>query len=265
LPPFDVQRLTKMPAQIDGVCNPLSLLGDRPNVVSCHGNDLRRSWAEIDKALPRRQGLMRKIRKLEGLGPLHFGAAQDEGEQKAATEAFLRQKQWRFEQTHVPGFDADRDKLDFFTDGTATFADAGMLQLFTLRSGDTILATLWGLRVARRFYAIMLSFEPGDWARFSPGSILYYQVLRHLHGQGYEWLDLGIGDEAWKTESCETTFDLVATEKAVSRAGHVLLARTRLVAAVRSTSIWQAIRPLKWIIRRRLKRSLQIFPAGSIF
>ncbi|WP_162894779.1 GNAT family N-acetyltransferase [Rhizobium terrae] len=254
LPSFDVLVFSKMPSDIDGLANPLSLIADRANDISCHANDLRRPWPEIEAGVPQRKTLFRKIRNLEKVAPLEFRIATEEHERREATDAFLRQKQWRFEQTRVPGFDVDVDKRDFFHEGTHVFAREGMLKLFYLTSGEEIIATMWGLMAGRRYYAIMLSFEAGKWAKFSPGGVLYYRTLRWLHEHQFEWLDLGIGDEPWKLESCETTFRLTAKQLPVTLQGRVFLARQRLAGAIRSTALWQAVRPLKWIILRRLKQ-----------
>lgn len=265
LPPFDVVMFSKMPGDIDGIVNPLGLIGDRPNGVSCHGNDLRRPWAEIEAGIPQRKTLMRKIRNLEKIAPLSFGIAADEAERRQATLAFMRQKQWRFEQTRVPGFDVDAGKRDFFDRGTELFAREGMLRLFYLKSGEEIIATIWGLVAGRRYYAIMLSFEAGAWAKYSPGSVLYCRTLEWLCENGFEWLDLGIGDEAWKLESCETTFPLTAREQPVTLRGRIFLMRRRVAAGIRSTAIWQAVRPLKWVILRRLRQANVAFLGWMYF
>lgn len=255
LPPFDIVMFSKMPADIDGFINPLNLIADRANGISCHANDLRRPWSQIEAAIPQRRTLLRKNRNLEKLAPLEFRIASADHERREATAAFLRQKQWRFEQTRVPGFDVDTDKHDFFHEGTHVFAREGMLKLFYLKSGKTIIATIWGLVAGKRYYAIMLSFEAGHWSKFSPGSVLYYRTLQRLHEQGFEWLDLGIGDEPWKLESCETTFELSAKQLPVTMQGRVFLLRRQIAEMVRSTSLWQSIRPLKWVILRRLRQS----------
>lgn len=265
LPSFDVEMLSKMPAEVDGLVNPLGLIGDLPNDLSCHASDLRRPWAEIEAAVPQRRTLMRKMRNLEKLAPLEFRLAEGEEERRAATAAFLRQKQWRFEQTRVPGFDVDRDKHDFFHDGTHVFAREGMLKLFTLSSGGTIIATVWGLVAGRRYYAVMLSFQPGDWARYSPGGVLHYRILQWLHANGFEWIDLGIGDEAWKLESCETTFSLTARQVPATLAGRAFLLRGRLMLEIRATRLWQSIRPLKWVVLRRLRQGFLSLPGYGVF
>lgn len=255
LPAFDLLLLSKMPADIDGVINPLSFIGDRPNAISCHANDLRRSWTDIEAGVPQKKTLLRKMRQIERMVPLEFLLADSEQERQEATQAFIRQKQWRFEQTHVPGFDVDTDKRDFFQEGTEVFAKEGMLRLFYLKAADEIIATIWALAIGKRCYAIMLSFEAGEWARYSPGSILYYRTLQWLHDRGYEWLDLGIGDEPWKLDSCETTFQLTAKLAPVTLAGRVFLLRSDMAASIRATWLWRTIRPMKWVLLRRFKQA----------
>ena len=254
LPPVDVVELTKMPGDVEGVDNPLFLLGSGAGELSCHATDLRRPWAEIDREVPRRTTLLRKIRGLERISPLGFHVAETAEEVRRVTEVMLRQKQRRFEETMVPGFDVDRDKFDFFDKGTARFHQQGMLKLFYLTSGDnTIVATIWGLTSEKRYYAIMLSFEGDEWTRHSPGSILFYKALEWLHRNGYEWMDLGIGDEPWKLESCRTTIPLVERREALTPRGRLHMARMKLTEAVRRTQAYQRLRPLKWVVLRKIR------------
>ncbi|CAD7054615.1 GNAT family N-acetyltransferase [Pseudorhizobium endolithicum] len=253
LPSVDVVELTKMPKEVEGVANPLAFLGDRASDLSCHATDLRRSWPQIDAEVPRRTTLLRKIRGLERVAPVGFHLAETEEEVKRITEVMLRQKQRRFEETMVPGFDVDRDKHDFFRDGTEVFQRCGMLKLFYLTAGETVVATIWGLVSGKRYYAIMLSFEGGEWTRHSPGSILFYRCLQWLHGNGYEWMDLGIGNEPWKLESCRTTIPLVERREALTLRGRLYLQRVRLAERMRKLELYQRLRPMKWILLRKLR------------
>lgn len=252
LPPVDVVELTKMPGEVEGLLNPLVFLGSGVSELSCHATDLRRPWAEIDGEIPRRTTLMRKIRGLERLGPLGFHLAETEDEVRRVTAVMLRQKQRRFEETKVPGFDVDRDKFDFFDRGTARFHRDGMLRLFYLTAGETVVATIWGLVSGKRYYAIMLSFKGDEWTKHSPGSILFYKALEWLHRNGFEWMDLGIGNEPWKLESCRTTIPLVERREALTLRGRLYLARLSLMEKIRGTLVYQRLRPLKWVVLRKL-------------
>ncbi|WP_140426970.1 GNAT family N-acetyltransferase [Ensifer aridi] len=261
LPPFDVVELIKMPAEVEGLINPLAYLGDRQSELSCHATDLRRSWNEIDREVPRRTTLLRKIRGLERVAPVGFHLAQTPDEVRKITDVMLRQKQRRFEETMVPGFDVDRDKHDFFREGTPLFHREEMLTLFYLTAGETIVATIWGLVADKRYYAIMLSFEGDEWTKHSPGSILFYKALKWLHDKGYEWMDLGIGNEPWKLESCRTMITLSERSEAVTGRGRFYLARLRANAQLRATKAYQKLRPLKWIVLRSLRGRRHMTPA----
>ncbi len=254
LPPFDVIDLVKMPADVEGVINPLAFLGNRQSELSCHATDLRRSWNEIDEEVPRRTTLLRKNRGLERVAPVEFHIARVPDEVKKVTGVMLRQKQRRFEETMVPGFDVDCDKHDFFHDGTPLFHREGMLILFYLTVGETVVATMWGLVTGKRYYAIMLSYEGDGWSKHSPGNILFYKSLKWLHDNGFQWMDLGIGNEPWKLESCRTTTALSERNEAVTMRGRFYHARLRARARLRATRFYQGLRPLKWIVLRSLRR-----------
>jgi len=253
LPAFDMIDLVKMPAEVEELTNPLAYIGDRNSELSCHATDLRRSWQEIDEEVPRRTTLLRKIRGLERLAPMEFRVAQTPDEVSKITEVMLRQKQRRFEETMVPGFDVDSDKYAFFNDGTPLFHRGEMLLLFYLKAGETVVATIWGLVADRRYYASMLSFEGREWSKHSPGSILFYKSLKWLHDNGFEWMDLGIGNESWKLESCRTTIALSERCEAVTMRGRLYLARQRARTRLRATKTYQRLRPLKWIVLRSLR------------
>ncbi len=254
LPAYDVLELDKMPADIDGLVNPLALLSNAAHSISCHGTDLRRPWSEIDSAYPNRKTVLRSARLLNDKAPLEFCVARQRDEMDEAVRAMLRQKQQRFEQTRVPGFETDRDKYDFFNEGTYLFAEKQMVVLFYLKAGDLILATNWGLVAGRRFHGIMTSFEGGDWAKFSPGSILNYRVVEWLHREGFEWHDLGVGDEPWKLKAARA-FNLSQRRSAATFNGWIYLQRRAAMVRLRATQFWQTIRPLKWIFFRRLRQS----------
>lgn len=254
LPDFDVIMLDKMPARIGGLVNPLDLLADGPNDVFCHGNNLQRPWEEIDKAQPYRKTLLKKMRGLERLAPTQYIIATDKSEQAIIVDQLLKQKQRRFEETQVPGFDAEPEKYAFFHDGTEQFAKAGMLHLTALKVGDEIVATLWGLVQAKTYYAIMIGFEGDDWAKYSVGRIIYYRTLEWLHKNGFEYMDLGIGNEPWKLEHCDTTVPLSKMTSIISWKGRMFMRRLQMMEHLRSTGAWQKLRPLKWTVLRTLRQ-----------
>ncbi|WP_158259821.1 GNAT family N-acetyltransferase [Phyllobacterium phragmitis] len=254
LPRFDVLILDKMPGDVEGLTNPLHLISDGPNDVSCHGTDLRRPWTDIQKAQPQHKTLMRKIRNLERIAPCQYVIASGKAERDEIVHALLKQKQRRFVETHVPGFDAEPDKRAFFEEGTDIFAEAGMLHLSAIKVGDEIVSTLWGLVHGKRYYGILMSFEAGEWAKYSVGHIVNYRTLEWLHQNGFEYMDHGIGDEPWKLDHCEITVPLSKKTGTRTWRGGLYISRMRAIERLRGTRFWQKVRPLKWTALRAIRK-----------
>lgn len=255
LPAFDLVTLSKMPEQVGGLTNPLYLIADASNDVACHGNNLCRPWHEIDKAVPFRKTLLKKMRGLERIGPLRYLVFADEQDHDGVLAFVLRQKQRRFEETKVPGFDADPEKYAFFHEGTRSFVDARMVHLAGLRVGDEIVGAMWGLVQGRHYYAILIGSEGAEWAKYSIGRIVYYKTLEWLHKAGFEYMDLGIGDEPWKLDHCDTTVPLAQMTVIRTWRGRWYRRRMRALESLRQTLLWRKLRPLKWVVLRWLGQS----------
>lgn len=251
LPPYDIALLSKMPMQVGNLDNPLALLADEPDPEACHGNVLTRPWADVEASQPHLKELKRKRRGLERLGPLQFVVAETAAEQHELFEVMAAQKQRRFEETSVPGFDAEPHKRDFFELGTTIMGAAGALHLCALKVGDTVVATAWGLKRGTHVYDLMIGFEAGEWKRYSPGRALNLMLLQWLHERGYTYLDHGIGNEPWKLQACENTVPLVRRTIVRTPFGRMFALRMAAMTRLRATKIWQKLRPLKWALLRR--------------
>ena len=254
LPVYDIAFLDKMPAEVGGLQNPLALLADGPNDESCHGNVLTRPWKDVEATQPYLKTLKKNMRGLERIGRTEFLVAETDADRTLFFEAMIRQKQRRFEETRVPGFDAEPHKLAFFERANRVFAEAGALHVSALKVGDKIVATAWGLTRGKHLYDLLIGFEAGEWTKYSSGRALNLMLLKWLHDNGYTYLDHGIGNEAWKLEACETTVPLFRCTVARTAIGRAHAARLALVARIRATEAWQKIRPLKWIVLRALRK-----------
>ena len=71
--------------------------------------------------------------------------------------------------------------------------------LFTLRIGGELAAAQFHLCGARTIHAWMISHDPA-FDRFSPGLLLFQDILRWMDGTPYTRLDLGDGDYRFKRE-----------------------------------------------------------------
>jgi CelD/BcsL family acetyltransferase involved in cellulose biosynthesis len=251
LPAVDLAELDKVPADVGGQTNPFFLLTDMVNPESAHGSDLRLSWPEIEATQAQLKTIKRKWRGLEKLGALRFHMAEGAEEIERVLARALEQKQRRFDETRIAGFDRDPEKLAYFVNATEKFDGIGQLQLCALELDGQILATAWNLVVGQTVYEVMIGYEAGDWAKYSPGRILNLMHMAWLKERGFTYLDHGIGDESWKLEYCDTHVGLGRVQQALTRRGHQLLQRERLKERLRKTAMWQRLRALKWHLQNR--------------
>jgi CelD/BcsL family acetyltransferase involved in cellulose biosynthesis len=256
LPPFDVARFDKMPEQLADLANPMFLLATGSNGASCHGTALARPWPEVEKTLQRPGKLRSKLKALGERGETRFLVAADAAERRRLLDRLIVQKQRRYEETHVPGFRENPDSLAFLREATEAFAASGALLLCGLLVGEEIVAVQWGLVQGPCYYALVTSFEGGDWQRFSCGRLLNYLLLRHLHEKGFAYCDQGVGDELYKLQNCDTTVPLARSVFARTSRGRLYLAQQQLMARLRGSAAGEQLRRLKWKLRRRVLGAL---------
>ncbi|RUT34592.1 GNAT family N-acetyltransferase [Arsenicitalea aurantiaca] len=254
LPPHDFVTLEKMPETINGRINPLCLLGAVRDEEDGHGNDLRAGRAAVMARQSQVKTTQRVIRKLEREAGLRLVIAETEAERTRFIKAAIAHKQRRFDETKLGGFHAEPEKRAFFEEGTEALAEAGLLHFAALEIGGEIAATSWNLVLGRRLYAMMLGFDDGQWSRFGPSRLLNFLLLERLLEEGFDFYDLGVGDEAYKVGQCETAIALYRVRFATTARGRIYqtLAETR--ERLRRTRAWQRLREAKWHVKTALRR-----------
>ncbi len=254
LPAFDFAELSNMPRNIGNLINPLFLLANTENQANSHANSLTRSWDEIQQSLVRPKAIRRKLRHLHELGHCEFSIAETPQEQQQLLEFMLHEKQQRFIETHVPGFDQYPEKAHYFNEATKAFQATDTLHISALKLNGEPLACMWGLVSGPHYYGIMIASNLKKWAKYSPGHVLHYLLLQHLKDEGYDCLDLGVGDEEWKVQNCDLVIPLRCITITATMHGKLYLCQKTAITYLRSTSFWQALRPLKWRVLRALQR-----------
>ena len=81
-------------------------------------------------------------------------------------------------------------------------------QLFTLHIGGELAAVQFHLLGERTIHAWMIAHESA-FDRYSPGLLLFQDVLRWMDGERYDRLDLGYGDYRFKRELSNTQQTLI--------------------------------------------------------
>lgn len=254
LPPVDQVLLEKMPAMVGDLINPLFLLAGEANPESAHGSNLLLDWPEIEATQAQLKTLKRKARGLQKFGEVRFIVARDKAERDRLLAKLLEQKQRRFEDTRVPGFAENPTPKHFFEQATELFAATGDLHLAALEVGGELIATSWTVSLGSRVYELMIGFEAGEWAKHSGGRILNLRFLEWAKAQGFAYLDHGIGDEDWKLENCDTHVPLGRLHAPRTGKGRRAMALAALTARLRGTTLYERLRPWKWVVKRALRR-----------
>ena len=139
----------------------------------------------------------RKRRKVEReLGPVTFGAFSRSGFDFDQLVAW-KQGQWK-----------TTGQTDLFAAGwplallrglfTSRDPDFGGI-LFTLHIGDRLAAAQLDLRGGRNIHSWIIGHDP-QFERYSPGMLLFQDILRWMDNTPYSRLDLGAGDYRFKRE-----------------------------------------------------------------
>src|SRR5690606_34602359 len=118
VPPHDVIALCKMPQHVEGIANPLWPLTNLFSEASTHAISLTRRLEEIEQSIQGIKTVKKRDRALQKLDGFRFYVPQTEPQRRALLETMLRQKQRRFEETMVPGFDVHPEKRRFFEEAT---------------------------------------------------------------------------------------------------------------------------------------------------
>lgn len=255
LPAFDYAKLSNMPEKLGTLHNPLFLLANTDNLANSHANILTHSWEKIQQNLVRPKAIRRKLRHLQELGHCEFSIAKTTQEQQQLLDFMLHEKQQRFIETHVPGFDQHPEKIHYFKEATHVFQATGTLHISALKLDGEPLACMWGLVSGPHYYGIMIASNLKKWAKYSPGHALHYLLLQHLKDEGYDCLDLGVGDEEWKLQNCDLTIPLKCMTITATMRGRLFAFQKETMAHLRATAFWQALRPLKWRFLRALRGS----------
>lgn len=251
LPSFDVAVLEKMPERLFGQFNPFSYVFQKKADEFCHGIDLTQTLPEVEATQPGLKTLKRKYRNLEKVDAVEFHVIENAKDAKRFIDKLIVQKQRRYEDTMVPGFEKNPNALEFLWTATDKFSESGNFQLCALQVGDDIVAVSWGLLRKQHVYSLVTGFEGNAWKKYSCGKLLVLRSLQWLKANGIDYFDHGYGDEGYKVQSCDNTVELYQTEQAFSLRGWMYLRRIAILNRLRNTRLWRALQPLKWKLIRR--------------
>lgn len=194
------------------VCNFQDLRPDSPLLAAAQAAGLRShieacsvcpvvslpgTWAEMAVRLPAglRTCIRRARRRLERIGARFEEAGAERTEE--FLEALIRLHTAPWTSRNEPGMPAQPDLRAFHCAAAREIERRGMLRLYGLRAGASLLAVLYGFAARGRFYAYLSGFDPAV-ERFSPGAALLAMAIERSIEEGLREFDLLRKRESYK-------------------------------------------------------------------
>lgn len=212
----DVVRFTKMPPEIGGRANPLTLL-PAARLASLTGNVLTidGSWEDYLASL---KGMLRKqLRKTwrvfgERDGTT-FRRIDDPDEAVRVLAELTRQQGARLRAQGEPYRLDEPEFAAFYRSLVADGVADGSVVLTALMHDDDVVAALLGLASGNTYVMVRISAANGQWSSCSPGRLVIVQTMQMLHAEGFRVFDFSVGDYPYKRRlgaRSQPLFDLTA-------------------------------------------------------
>ena len=223
LPASDVLYLQKIPEIVSDTPNPLlSLNGVRTETYSSWQLALPENLAELEQKVlssATRRQIRRRTRQLEELGDLRYIVPESGGGRRALFDVLRQQRQARFAALGRNNILASPEHSRFYDLIVRSGFDEGVLTVHGLKVGDETIATAFGLFWQKRFHLLMSTMASGKWLELSPGIVMIWKLIAHMHAKGCRTFDFTIGDEPYKRQLGATECTLSGYFRAQSPIG----------------------------------------------
>jgi CelD/BcsL family acetyltransferase involved in cellulose biosynthesis len=225
LPSVDMLRTRRMPARIGGLANPFAAL---PGAVHNENAHAARLPADFETFAASRETRLfadsrRQLRRLGETGTVRMLVeVTDTAERARVLQSLIVQKSQRWTESGAIDAFAHPGYREFFTAMSLNPLQGVDSVMSALLVDEKPIATHWGMRMGKRYYWLMPTFDP-EWARFSPGRLLMEAVVRHCIEQGLEVFDLTAGDEAYKKQWADEKVPLYALKQSFTTLGNYAL------------------------------------------
>lgn len=230
LPPVDVIDLRKMPARLNGLCNPLTYLECQAD--PCCGFAIELAMLET-QVLSRpsmvrvRKKLARQFRRLGELAPVEFVVNPRGADLPAVTDALFAFKRDQYLRTFGHDLFALPGVQQFYREMAAREQLGRISHLSALTSGGKVVAAHLGFIGRRRFHYVMPSYDRRLRA-LAPGHLLLDHLVGLCAEGAFDVFDLGEGNFPYKHKWATQIIGLHRYEKPVTFRGNLYLEARRM-------------------------------------
>jgi CelD/BcsL family acetyltransferase involved in cellulose biosynthesis len=197
----DLVRLRKMPFELDGRPNPLTLLPAtsasflNANVVTI-GDDFDAYRRSLERTV--RKELERSWRVFTRHPGAAFRIATGHDEALRVLSAMETQQDARMRHLGLKFMLNDETCAAFYRGLVSDNLESGYAVLTALTVGEEVVATLLGVRSGSSYVMVRISNAGDNWSNCSPGRLIIERTMAALHGDGVRHFDFSIGNYAYK-------------------------------------------------------------------
>jgi CelD/BcsL family acetyltransferase involved in cellulose biosynthesis len=197
----DLVRLRKMPFELDGRPNPLTLLPAtstsflNSNVVTT-GDDFDAYRYSLERTV--RKELERSWRVFVRHPGAVFRAVTEHDEALRMLSAMESQQDARMRHLGLKFMLNDETCAAFYRSLVSENLGSGYAVLTALTVGEEVVATLLGVRSGSRYVMVRISNAGDNWSNCSPGRLIIERTMAALHRDGVRHFDFSIGNYAYK-------------------------------------------------------------------
>ena len=254
----DYLDLANQPRQWQGYDNPFWHL---PRRIGAQPVQFTRLDPDFDVVLGRSNGAKKRKRvrwqenTFARAGGYRFYRAGTPEEAFEILDAFLAQKAVQFSRNGVDNVFAVRGTADFLREIAQRSAALGdpLIEFYGLKVGGKLRATFAAGVDRGRVHGYFGSLAQDEFTRFSPGALLLHNLVRESCARGFSQLDLGVGEEPYKSSWLDDAEPHFTTYVPVTMLGRVLVSGL-LVANAAKLKIRQNRR--LWSLVKRLRQTL---------
>ena len=204
LPAVDLIDIRQIPAQVDGVANPLVLLPHcQETALEAFGMALDGDPATQMRRLlgaKNHRHVNRQIGKLAERGTVRLVEPASAADVETLFATMIEQRRQRFrdigrfEILNIPAVEA------FYRDmALRSLRDGGPAKLFGIAVGDEIVATTYMLIHGSSMHGIILSIGGPQWSAFSPGYVIAAKMIEWAAAHGLAYFDMTVGNLSYKS------------------------------------------------------------------
>jgi CelD/BcsL family acetyltransferase involved in cellulose biosynthesis len=232
----DLIRLRKMPADLDGRPNPLTLLnGVKPSPLNGNVVVTDEDFDAYRYSLERtvRKELERSWRVFRRDPSAAFQIVSDRSHALRILATMELQQGARMQHLGLNYILNSETCAAFYRNLVAENLRSGYAVLSALTAGEEVVATLLGIRLDSRYVMVRISNAGEKWSKCSPGRLIIERTMAALHGDGVRQFDFSVGNYAYKRRFGVAPLPLADLTAALSWRGWPYAWRDRAVSELR--------------------------------